>query len=137
VPSIAVDSGPMVALFNRGDNQHARALRFFGSKHDRLVTNIAVVTEVSHLLNFASGAVRDFIGWVGEATEIDGETPLDIYRIHRIISKYSDLPADFADASLIALCERRKIGHIATFDKDFRILRLANRRLLLNVLDTH
>jgi uncharacterized protein len=127
----------MVALFNRGDNQHARALRFFESKRDHLITNIAVVTEVAQLLNFASGAVCDFAGWVGGALEIDGGTPGDFERIHRIISKYADLPADFADASLIALCERRKIDQIATFDKDFNILRLANRRLLCSVLQTH
>jgi predicted nucleic acid-binding protein len=47
-----------------------------------------------------------------------------------------DLPADFADASLVALCERRGIEHIATFDKDFLVYRMADNKSLTNVIAT-
>jgi len=41
--------------------------------------------------------------------------------------KYRDLPADFADASLMALCERRKIKEVASVDSDFSIYRARER----------
>ena len=50
------------------------------------------------------------------------------------MEKYEDLPADFADASLLALCERRGIETIASFDKDFDVYRTKGRKRLRNVL---
>ena len=51
------------------------------------------------------------------------------------MGKYADLPADFADASLLALCERAGIDRIATLDRDFAVYRLRNRKRLVNVFD--
>ena len=53
---------------------------------------------------------------------IDGETAPDLPRIIEIMKKYADLPADFADASLVALCERRGIDTVATLDRHFDVL---------------
>jgi uncharacterized protein len=49
------------------------------------------------------------------------------------MEKYEDLPADFADASLLALSERSGIELIATFDSDFDIYRTRTRKRLKNV----
>jgi uncharacterized protein len=49
------------------------------------------------------------------------------------MNKYADLPADFADASLVAMCERRGIADIATLDTHFDIYRTADRKRLRNV----
>ena len=64
---------------------------------------------------------------------IDRETAPDLPRIIEIMKKYSDLPADFADASLLAMCERRGIREVATLDKDFDVYRTADRKRLRNV----
>jgi hypothetical protein len=40
---------------------------------------------------------------------------------------------DFADASLIVLCERMKIGYIASIDKDFGIYRTHDKKAFKNV----
>ena len=120
MPSIAVDTGPLIALFDRDDRQHKRALQFFKGTHLPLVTN-------------ARGTLTGFLGWVGEALEIDLDTKGDLARISEIIAKYRDLPADFADASLVALCERRGIERIATLDKDFDVYRTGRRKRLTNV----
>ncbi|MEQ1717039.1 MAG: PIN domain-containing protein [Hyphomicrobium sp.] len=73
------------------------------------------------------------MNFVSLALVIDHETSGDLPRIVEIMSKYADLPADFADASLISMCERRNIAHIATFDKDFDVYVLGNGRTLQNV----
>jgi uncharacterized protein len=47
----------------------------------------------------------------------------------RIISKYADLPCDYADASLIWLAEKTGVMQIATIDQgDFSVYRVRGRR---------
>lgn len=103
---------------------------------DQLITNIAVLTEVTHLLGFSVDAQLDFLQWAGVAMTIDGRTGEDVPRIAEIMTKYRDQPVDFADASLVALAERQRIGKIASLDKDFDIYRTRKGRALRNVLKT-
>lgn len=131
--SIAVDARPLIALFDGGDHAHRAALRFFESVDDALVTNLAVITETAMMLRFSSRAVCDFLGWVFTAIEVDSGIPGDSSRIVEVITKYADLPADFADAALVAMCERRKIDRIATLDKDFAVYRLGDKKAFQNV----
>ena len=131
---IAVDAGPLVALFDRRDRHHAKALDFFRATDADFVTNIAVLTELAHLLSFSAAARNDALTWVAEAFTIDQYTGDDLPRIVEIMAKYSDLPADFADAALVAMCERLGIGSIATFDKDVLVYRLGAGNTLRNVL---
>jgi uncharacterized protein len=134
VPNIIVDTSPLVALFNRGDRYFDRCSRFFETARGPFVTNIAVITEATHLLKFSPAGVRDCLDWLQQSFEIDNATPADLPRILEVMSKYADLPADFADASLVALCERTGIELIATLDSDFDVYRLANGKPLINVL---
>ena len=68
--------------------------------------------------------------------EVDRETASDLRRIIQLMEKYAELPADFADAALLAMCERTGIERIATLDSDFDVYRLANGKALTNVLRT-
>lgn len=97
------------------------------------MTNIAVLTEVTALLDFSDSLPAEFLDWAAKALVIDTGTDKDLPRIAAVMRKYHDLPADFADASLVALCERRDIQDIATLDKDFDVYRTARRRVLNNV----
>lgn len=133
MPSIAVDAGPLVALFDRGDKHHVAALNFFRTSSATFVTNIAVLTETAHLLSFSSTAVTDALEWVRAAFDIDRGTASDLPRIVEIMIKYSELPADFADASLVAMCECQGIEAIVTLDKDFDVYQLDNGKHLRNV----
>lgn len=133
MPRIAVDTGPLVALFNRGDGSYDASLRFFRSTEADFVVNVPVLTEASHLLSFSSIAVRDALQWVASAFEIDQHTGSDLPRILEVMAKYEDLPADFTDASLIAMCERRGVEEIATLDRDFDVYLLARGKRLTNV----
>lgn len=131
--SVALDSGPLVALFLSKQTRHEEAKAFVASETGSLVTTYPVVTEVAYLLSFHKGAQRTFIAWAVESLDIDTGTTADIPRIIEIMEKYEDLPADFADASLLAVCERRGIEKIASFDKDFDIYRTKSRKRLKNV----
>lgn len=134
MPSVAVDSGVLYALFDAADRQHRRASHFLERPNSSLVTNVPVLTEVMYLLRYSRTAQFAFLGFANEALEIDEHVASSLPRIIGIMAKYADLPADFADASLIAMCERRGIGDIATLDKDFDVYQLATGERLRNVL---
>ena len=98
-----------------------------------MITNLPVIGEVLFLLGFSVDAQTDFLAWTRDALDVDGETASDFPRIIEIMKKYADLPADFADASLVALCERRGIDAVATLDKHFSVYRTSARKQLKNV----
>jgi len=132
MPGIVVDSGPLIALFDGSDQYHSAAIRFVERNRLRLITNLPVITEVVYVLDFSAEAQRDFLFWAQQAMTIDIGTVNDLDRIRAILEKYADLPADFADASLVALCERLKIWHVASVDKDFTIYRSRDKRRFSN-----
>jgi predicted nucleic acid-binding protein len=131
VPSIAADAGPLVALFKGADNYHSRAVEFVAGLRHPLVTNVVVVGEVVALL--VPRFQTDFLDWAIGALQIDRHTAADLPRIVEIMKKYADLPAEFADASLLALCERLDITMVATLDHHFDVYRTARRRHVRNV----
>ena len=134
MPSVAVDSSVLYALFDEDDGGHPSALEFLSSHRDELLTNMAVLTEVVYLLQWSGNKQREFLGFAASLLRIDRDTTDDLARIVDIMKKYDDLPASFADAALVAMCERTGIDCIATFDRDFDVYRLTNGRALLNVM---
>jgi len=132
VPSIAVDARPLIALFDRDDRHHRRAVDFVGACRSRLVTNMPVLTEATFLLRFSVEAQRDLLLWAHRSLDIDQATAADLPRIAALLTKYRDLPADFADASLIALAERLNLSCVATLDSDFDVYRALGKRALVN-----
>lgn len=131
---VVIDSGPLIALFDKDDRYHEKALKFIKKFSGELISNCAVITEVSHLLDFSVAVQIDFLQWIfdGGITVADIATN-DLLRIIELTEKYSDLPMDFADASLIVLCERMKIREVASIDKDFGINRTREKKAIKNV----
>ena len=98
-----------------------------------LITNVPVLTAAAYLLRFSVEAQRDFLLWTHRALEIDDGTPADLPRIAALLEKYRDVPADFADVSLVAMAERRRLSCIASLDKDFAIYRAFGKQAFENV----
>lgn len=133
MPSIVVDAGPLIALFDRDDRHHRRAIEFVRNSGSRLITNLPVLTEATFLLRFSVDAQRDLLSWAHESLEIDQDTFADLPRIIDLLDKYRDMPADFADASLVALAERLNVSRVASVDSDFAIYRLSGKRPFENL----
>ncbi|MCA9924907.1 MAG: PIN domain-containing protein [Anaerolineales bacterium] len=126
---ILIDSGPLIALFDRSDKYHVASVEFIKTNRSTLITTIASVTETLHLLDFNRNAQLDFLGWVyAGAVVIEPITADDLQRIMELIGKYSDLPMDFADACLVFLGEKLNINRIATIDRDFDVYRMKGKR---------
>jgi hypothetical protein len=124
----------LVALFKGADSYHSQAVTFVASVRHPLVTNMVVMGEVMALL--APRFQTDFLDWACGALQIDEQTAADLPRIVEIMKKYADLPADFGDASLVAMCERRGIASVATLDQHFDVYRTADRKRLRNVFSS-
>jgi len=131
---VVVDSGPIIALFDAGDNYHASALEFVRQSRAQLISSMAVVTEAMYVLDESLRARTNLLGWIraGGLTlrEPDGN---DFERSAELMEKYSDLPMDFTDAVVVALSERLGTNHVASVDRDFTIYRYKGRAKFVNV----
>lgn len=131
---IVVDSGPCIALFDRDDEFHEQAIDFVERTAVPLLTNLAVVTEVMFLLDFKRQAQHDFLSWlrIGAVTLIEPDAD-DLARTSNLMAKYADLPMDFTDGLIVAMCERLELKDIASVDKHFLIYRYKGRGRFNNV----
>jgi len=126
---VLIDSGPLIALFDRNDKYHPASVQFIKTNHCELITTMASITETLHMLDFNRHAQIDFLSWIESgAVSVETITPNDFTRIKALILKYSDLPMDFADACLVFLGEKLKIDHVATIDRDFDVYRLNGKQ---------
>jgi predicted nucleic acid-binding protein len=137
VPRRAViDSGPLVALFDKDDQHHARALQFIQNYQGQLYTTVAVLTEVTHLLDFSVRVQLDFLNWViAGAVEVEDLDKSSLLSIYTLVKKYSDLPADFADASLVAIADKLSISNIVSMDSDFLVYRTQSGSYLKSLME--
>ena len=130
-----VDSGPLIALFDRNDKYHLASVKFIKDNNSELVTTLASVTETLHLLDFNRSAQIDFLGWVNAgAVTLETITSDDLQRIKELTIKYSDLPMDFADACLVFLGEKFNINEVATIDRDFDVYRLKGKKAFTTLI---
>lgn len=126
---ILIDSGPLIALFDRSDKYHLASVEFIKHNKSQLITTIASITETLHLLDFSRSAQIDFLTWISAgAVTIENVTADDFSRIKELTIKYSDLPMDFADACLVLLAEKLDISAVATIDRDFDVYRLQGKK---------
>ena len=131
---ILIDSGPLIALFHSHDNHHKKIMDFLIGKEYCFISTIAVYTEVSYFLSENIKAQQDFYNWVMQKGVIISDiNQNDMPRIVELTEKYSDLPMDFADATLVITAEKTGIREIISLDKDFDIYRLPGREKIRNV----
>lgn len=129
-----IDAGPLIALFDRDDRYHESMKEFLRGYKGKLVTSWAVVTEVLHMLDFDVRVQVDFLRWIlRDALEIVPLTKEYISRIIELCEKYSNIPMDFADATLMVISERKHITEIISNDSDFYVYRNIRKEMLRNI----
>lgn len=135
-----VDSGPLLALFDRDDAHHARVASFLkANPRLRLSTTWPVLTETCALLASRVGkqAEADFLDWIDRGgLSLADQGVAAFSRIRALVAKYRDLPFDFADASVAVLAETGGLTQVLTLDGDFEIYRDARGKPLENLLET-
>ncbi|HYV34885.1 MAG TPA: PIN domain-containing protein [Gemmataceae bacterium] len=125
-----VDTGPLVALIDRHDGNHARCRAAAADLPDEpLLTTWPCFAEAMHLLHKAAGYSAQAALWkfyTDKQLFLHDQTAKEIDRMIYLMDKYKDAPMDLADASLIALAESKSMTKIFTLDSAFRFFRLAN-----------
>lgn len=132
--STLVDAGPLIALFDKSDSYHKRAVSFLKQSQGLLITTWPVIAEVSHMLDFSTKTQINFLKWInrGGLQIFD----LEFYHLIRMIElseKFTDVPMDLADATLIVASEAKGITKIASIDSDFYVYRNIRNKYLKNV----
>lgn len=129
-----IDAGPLIALFNNKDKYHKKILNFIKNYDGLLTTSWPVLTEVCHMLDFNINAQIDFLKWINLGSlKVENIEQLEIERIIQLSEKYSDVPMDLADASLIVLSEKLKIKEIITIDNEYYIYRTIKKEMIENI----
>jgi uncharacterized protein len=135
---ILVDTGPLVALFDRKDDQHARCIAVLKAIREPLCTTVAVLTEAFHMLepqSMGSDRLREFIA--KSAMSVWFFDLSSLTRAFELMELYADRPMDLADASLVVAAEALNTRKIFTIDRnDFATYRVrrGHRHYALEVL---
>jgi predicted nucleic acid-binding protein len=123
---ILVDTGPLVALFDPQDGQHARCVKALKAIREPILTTTPVLTEVFHMLGPASTGsdrLRDFIETGGLSVWFFDRQALT--RAFELMELYADHPMDLADASLVTAAEGLGTRRVFTIDRnDFETYRV-------------
>ena len=121
------DTGPLVALIDRGDPQHRRCTDEL-SRHSAttLVTTWPCLTEAMHLLARAGGYRAQETLWsylAAGLVQIHHPQPSEVEQTRELMSRYRDMPMDLADASLVAAANTLGERKVFSIDRHFRAFR--------------
>jgi uncharacterized protein len=121
VKSILVDTGFLVAIYNRREPRHDACIRIHSELDGRLLTCEAVIMETLYLLRSLPLAQQAVLASISEnILEVPFRLSSSANEVRELMQKYGDTPADFADACLIQMADEQNTGDILTLDSDFR-----------------
>jgi predicted nucleic acid-binding protein len=123
-----VDTGPLVALFDRAERHHRWVAERFGEVDAPLLVCEPVLAEAMYLLARypkAQDALLELLenGAVIVAFRIDEHAG----SLRKLIQKYRDTPMSLADACIVRMSELHDRHAILTLDSDFLVYRKHGR----------
>lgn len=129
--TVIADTGPLVALFDRGDEHHEWAKRNLGRITEVLLTSESVVGEVLFLLAGMPRSRESFLGFWGEGgLRIVSQAEAEKMTLIALLQKYADIAMSLADASIVRLSEIHADAKVWTLDSDFKFYRRFGRRVI-------
>ena len=128
-----IDAGPIIALFRKRDKHHQDALRLIKNYKGRLITTWPVVSVVMYEL--AKPDIQEnFLLWIERGgLDLANLDQKSVSGLLALIRKYSELPMDLADATLMLYSDQSGITEIATIDSDFNVCRNFKKEYLKNI----
>lgn len=134
---VLADTGYWLALANRTDRWHDLAVAVTRRLDEPLVVTWPVLTETCHLMLSRLGVLAElrFVEQISRNVDIHemGKERMDDVRA--LMEKYSDLPMDLADASLVVAATDLGEGRILTTDqRDFNVYRWKDTEPFSNLL---
>jgi predicted nucleic acid-binding protein len=119
---VLLDTGPLVAFLDAGDQHHAWATTAFARFDGGVRVCEAVLTETLFLLRGLRPAQEKILEWVGR-----GELTCDFVlreeaqAVRALWKRYANVPMSLADACIVRMAEMYPRAVVCTIDSDFSI----------------
>jgi predicted nucleic acid-binding protein len=123
-----VDTGPLVAFFDRSEQHHLWAAERIEELEPPLLVCEPVLTETLFLLvPYAGGQEVLFEFLSNGALKVAFRIEEHVGALRRTLAKYSDIPMSLADACVVRMAEIHEGHSVLTLDSDFSIYRKYGR----------
>jgi uncharacterized protein len=120
---ILTDTGPIVALLDASDPNHARCLAAAKKLPiGPLITTLPCFTEAMHFVEREGGFAGILRLWGMQASGrlvVHAWNADELIRAKALMTNYRDSPMDFADASIVAAAETLGVKRVFTLDGHF------------------
>jgi hypothetical protein len=128
--SALADTGFLLALLDRDDRWHDACVKVFEKAWLPLLTTEAVLTELFHLVGDSPRETKATWAFVRSgALTLGAIADSDLDAVRELMSRYTDRPMDFADATLVHLAQREAVSVVLTVDhNDFETYRIGNKK---------
>ena len=127
---VLVDTGPLVAILSRSDQHHEICVKALRDLPGPLLSCWPVITEAVWLLRRYPPGVRKLLASLnGGFVDLLPLAGPDAQPISQLMERYANIRPQLADAALVYLAERERIGTIFTLDqRDFAVYRTRRKR---------
>ena len=128
---VIADTGPLVAMLDRDNQDHAWAVREGRRLPPKMLSCEAVLSEVHFLTQDLPEAKAHIEGWLADGRLELPFTVRDHHSlVHDLMARYANVPMSFADACLVRMSELWPEAPVYTLDSDFRVYRRNKRQSL-------
>ena len=131
---VLADTGSVVAFLHEGDEHHDWAVEQFRRLPLPFITCEAVIVEAAFLLRQRTRSPRAherLLGLIARgALAVDFDLEGEADQVSALMTRYSTVPMDLADACLVRMVSRRPEAAVLTLDSDFYIYRKNQREVI-------
>jgi predicted nucleic acid-binding protein len=128
---VIADTGPLVAILDRDDQDHSWAVREGLRLPPKMLSCEAVLSEVHFLTQDIPEAKDRIESWLASGQL---ELPFTVREhhslLHELMARYANVPMSLADACLVRMSELWPQAPVFTLDSDFRVYRRNKRQSL-------
>jgi len=125
--ALVIDTGPIYALLDRGDDDHARCRSLIEQTSERLVLPSPILPEVDYLVSdrLGTGPMLSFLRDIESgAYQVEDLADQDYIRARALMDQYADLDVGFVDSAVLAIVERLNEPKLVTLDRrHFSVMR--------------
>ncbi len=114
---VLLDTGPLVAVLDRGDPFHHVCVDLWNDIADRCITTEAVVTEATHLVGRAGGSPLPLELLLAARIPVISIERGGHEQAVRLMRRYGTLPMDYTDATLVIAADAVRVNTVFTLDR--------------------
>ena len=115
---LLLDTGPFVALVDRSEALHEKCVAVLELWTGPVVTTEAVLTETLYLVGPRWSAQKVALEFIFRgAFQLVPSSHASLQRVGALMERYSNVPMDFADATLVVLGEELETDQVFTLDR--------------------